>query len=158
MSHDRNHNHRRTARSLRCEWSAWLAAAFVLLVVAPALHAHEQQALAPLYAAMMPASHSSADDGETARTPETALAVLHIAKLHTARHAGEVHVSQLQHADGSAAHSVSPSTVDFGHVFGPRTPCPYEAPFITTHVVLASALTAHEAGYRSGQRNNRSHE
>jgi hypothetical protein len=158
MNCDRKQNHRRTARTLRFEWSAWLAAAFVLLVVAPALHAHEQQALAPLYAAMMPAPHSSAENRETARTPETALAVLQIAKLQTSRNVGDVHTPQVQHADGSLAHSSSQSTVESDRtalspplsVFAPR--------FITTHVVLASALSAHEAGYRSGQRNNRSHE
>lgn len=151
---------RRAPRAVRFDWSALLAAAFVLLVVAPALHAQHQQfspqTLAPLYAALMPvASPASAATPAAARAVESALAALECAPR--SKTSG-IQTPQLRAADGSLAPDGSHRSVTYSQ---PSTTLPHilAAPRIhTSHVVLSSALTAHEAGYRSGQRNNRSHE
>ncbi|HEX8551092.1 MAG TPA: hypothetical protein VF681_05995 [Abditibacteriaceae bacterium] len=152
MNHDRIKSNRRSPRATRFEWSAWLAAAFVLLVVAPALQAnpvHSAQNLAPLYAALLPSQHHAP---ETVRSFEAALAVLESVPQKSTAH--EISAPSLQHLDGSSVKS----TVEIDRTFW-RVPQPLAGPRVhLAHVVLFSALTAHEASYRSGTRNNRSHE
>lgn len=161
---------RRHPRAVRFEWSALLAAAFVLLVVAPALHAQQQQTLAPLYSALMTApAQTPAAARESARSLETALAVFHAVaqntSIDTARGAGQVTAAPLVHIDG--AHSVltgkaHAGKANYGQSF--RQPVAFPAPHLaptrvfTSHVILAAALTAGEAPHRSGTRSNRSHE
>jgi hypothetical protein len=160
MNRDRQSTVRRPSRNARFEWSVWFAAAFVLLVVAPALHAQQQQfspqSLAPLYAALMPPVSSVSATPASARAVETALAVFEC--VPRCRATTGIEAPQLSAADGSVTPEHSKSTVEIDRTLWSAAPSAFAPAFVTTHVVLSSALTAHEAGYRSGQRNNRSHE
>ena len=141
---------KQSRRASRFEWSAWLAAAFVLLVVAPALQAqpaHSVQTLAPLYAALLPQRNDQA-----VSSLESALAVLE--SVPQSRVTNGISAPTLQRADGSHAQQ---STVEFDRT--PTKPRAIDAPrLFTSHVVLASALPAHTASFLSGTRTNRSHE
>lgn len=157
---------RRHPRAVRFEWSALLAAAFVLLVVAPALHAGQQQTLAPLYGALLTApAQTPAAAAEGARSLETALAVFQaVSERHAvpaSRGAGNITVAPLAHADGTAAVALA-ARANYGRSFAVPVayPAPHLAPsrVVTAHVILAAALTAGEAPHRSGTRSNRSHE